>query len=196
MAPAEIATMVQTKAGRCLVDYWARLRGTSPLPRRSDIDPAEIVPLLPYLYLVEMQSSGGILVRLAGTALRQLYGIEMTGHDMIDLAPPDHKATRLWRYQQAAQYPCGMYYVRRQNYASGAEDETETLFLPLAAADVAPSVSAWQFIGVAASMSDQRWIAEPGTPPLPPPYLFQFVDIGFGMPATIAPPVDAACGGR
>ncbi len=187
MASAEIAAMVQTKACGDLVDYWQHLRGSRRLPRRTEVDPAAIVPLLPYLYLIEMQATGGILVRLAGTALRQLYGIEMTGHDMIDLAPPDHQTTRRWRYRQAAQRPCGMYYVRRQNYGSGAEDELETIFLPLAAADADASVPAWQFIGLAASLSDQGWIAEPGVPPLPPPHLFRFVDIGFGVPATIVP---------
>ena len=187
MAPPKLAAMVVTKSCRDLTDHWTGLRAARRLPLRSEIDPAAIVPLLPYLYLIEMQDAGSVLIRLAGTALRPLYGIEMTGRDMIMLAPPEHRPIRLWRYRQAACMPCALYYVRRQAYPSGAHDEVETLFLPLAADDATDETPAWQFIGIAASLTGRRWVADPAEAPLAKPHLFRFLDIGFGVPPTISP---------
>ena len=187
MAPSDFATIAVTKSCRNLADYWTGLRAERRLPLRSEIDPAAIIRLLPYVYLIEMQDAGSVLVRLAGTALRPLYGVEMTGRDMIMHAPPEHRPIRLWRYRQAAHQPCAMYYVRRQTYESGAPDEVETLFLPLAADDATDETPAWQFIGIAASLSGRRWVADPAEAPLAKPHLFRFLDIGFGIPPTIVP---------
>jgi len=187
VAPPKIAAMVTAKACRDLVEYWAGLCPPGTLPRRSQVDPGAILPLLPYLYILGV-ADDGVTIRLAGTALRQLYGLEMTGRDMLDLVPPEHRAARRWRVACAARHPCGMSYIRTHRYPSGATDDLETIFLPLAGEDPADGLRARQFIGIAASTSDRRWIAdeEPGT--LMPPHAFQFLDVGFGIPPAIDPP--------
>lgn len=194
MAPSEIAEALVTRPCRDLFDYWCALRPPGRLPLRSQIDPGAIRPLLPRLYILERQDDGTVTVRLAGTALRQLYGLEMTGRDMLDLVPPQHHPTRRWRVAAAAAQPCGMLYVRQHRYTSGALDEVESIFLPLAVEDEPPEAPARQFIGLAASQSGRRWIAEEERGTLLPPHRFRFLDLGYGVPATIDPPSDTADG--
>src|SRR5690348_17873717 len=56
-----------------LLAYWrGKLRGRA-MPRRADIDPAEIPRLLPHLQLVE-RIDGRYRYRLAGTAIVAAYG--------------------------------------------------------------------------------------------------------------------------
>ncbi len=60
--------------------YWQTKRGTRPMPRRLDIDPSELVPLLPHLQLTEIVDGGArVRYRLVGTAIVATFGIELTG---------------------------------------------------------------------------------------------------------------------
>ena len=187
MAPSTIAAMVTAKACRDLADYWNALRPPGGLPRRAQVDPGAILPLLPSLYILGVADTG-VIVRLAGTALRQLYGLEMTGRNMLDVVAPEQRAARLWRTRHAADHPCGMYLLRSHRYASGAIDNVESIFLPLIVEGPADGLQAQQFIGIAASKSDRRWIAEEERGALMTPHVFRFLDVGFGIPPTIHPP--------
>jgi hypothetical protein len=67
--------------------YWrGKLRGRA-MPRRADIDPAEIPRLLPHLQLVE-RVDGRYRYRLAGTAIVAAYGSELTGKFVDQIIPP------------------------------------------------------------------------------------------------------------
>ena len=71
---------------RILFDYWLSKAGKRALPARADIDPAELVPLLPTISLLDVISPGPqFRVRLAGTALRDAFGREMTGFRVREL---------------------------------------------------------------------------------------------------------------
>src|SRR5260370_30317452 len=60
-------------------DYWQAKCGARAMPRRRDIDPADIYRLLPNLQITELVDGGRIRYRLAGTAIVQAYGAELTG---------------------------------------------------------------------------------------------------------------------
>ncbi len=50
------------------------------MPQRGDIDPSEIIPLLPYLQITELIDGGTRLrYRLVGTGIVAAYGAELTG---------------------------------------------------------------------------------------------------------------------
>ncbi len=71
---------------RQLFDYWAERCGARSMPSRGDIVPADIAGLLPYLGLVDVDSRfGKSIMRLAGTALRDIYGVELTGKNLGDI---------------------------------------------------------------------------------------------------------------
>ncbi|MFD0986746.1 PAS domain-containing protein [Methyloligella solikamskensis] len=65
---------------RELFDYWKALSESGPIPNRVDFDPQRIPRLLPNICLIDVKD--GLTesrFRLAGTALRGIYGSELTG---------------------------------------------------------------------------------------------------------------------
>ena len=64
---------------RELFDYWCARRTADRFPRRADISPADLRKILPNLSLMDVLAGATLRVRLAGTRLREYYGIETTG---------------------------------------------------------------------------------------------------------------------
>jgi len=72
--------------------YWDSKRRRRRMPRRRDIEPAEIPRLLPHLQLVERIEGKGFRHRLTGTAIVQGYGFDATGKFTQEiLTPARHK---------------------------------------------------------------------------------------------------------
>ncbi len=70
---------------RQLFDYWLTRRGSGVMPSRDDISPADFPSLLPYVSILELKARPDIVrFRLAGTALWDMYGGEMTGCTLAD----------------------------------------------------------------------------------------------------------------
>jgi hypothetical protein len=84
---------------RQLFDYWRSCRGARPMPAREDIAPGDIPGLLPGLGLIDVEGGfGRSFVRLAGSALRDLYGLELTGKYLGEIS-----------WGERAGYWCGVY---------------------------------------------------------------------------------------
>src|SRR5690349_16447326 len=63
-----------------LFRYWERKRGSRRMPRRVDIDPAEMMPFLPAIMLVDVVPDDRRYVyRLVGTREVQARGRDPTG---------------------------------------------------------------------------------------------------------------------
>ncbi|MEP9398310.1 PAS domain-containing protein [Mesorhizobium sp. KR2-14] len=62
-----------------LFHYWNRLRNGRPAPKRTEIEPAEIKTLLADTFILEQDSRGEAVFRLAGTRLCATYGRELKG---------------------------------------------------------------------------------------------------------------------
>ncbi|MQW87294.1 PAS domain-containing protein [Sinorhizobium saheli] len=60
-----------------LFQYWNATRGDRDLPRRDEIQPADIRTLLPELFILQRQADGTIRFRLAGTHVCALFGQEL-----------------------------------------------------------------------------------------------------------------------
>ena len=66
-----------------LFDYWISLSKSGALPAREDLSPADIPGLLPNICLLDVLPAPDYFrVRLAGTALRDIYGREITGETL------------------------------------------------------------------------------------------------------------------
>lgn len=81
--------------------YWRRKKGSARAPSRSDMDPAELVPLLPYLFIVDIEHAPfRVRYRLCGTMI-QRHDEELTGKYLDELVntPPEAKSeiTGLYR---------------------------------------------------------------------------------------------------
>jgi|SRR6185312_11359476 len=72
---------------RGALDYWQRKCGERTMPRRSDIDPAELpFWLLPHVELVDVvENARRFRYRLVGTAIVGACGVELTGKYVDDV---------------------------------------------------------------------------------------------------------------
>ncbi|UCI05910.1 PAS domain-containing protein [Mesorhizobium sp. B1-1-8] len=68
-----------------LFQYWNRLRDGRPAPKRSDVEPADIKTLLADTFILERDTRGEAVFRLAGTRLCAYYGRELKGFSFSSL---------------------------------------------------------------------------------------------------------------
>jgi hypothetical protein len=75
-----------------ILKYWNLKRGARLAPPRSAIDPSDFVNALPRVKLIDvLRSADGTLdfrFRLAGTAIGNILGTELTRLRPLDLQPP------------------------------------------------------------------------------------------------------------
>jgi hypothetical protein len=68
-----------------LFHYWNRLRNGRAAPTRTEIEPADIKTLLADTFILEKDSRGEAVFRLAGTRLCAVYGRELKGFSFSSL---------------------------------------------------------------------------------------------------------------
>jgi hypothetical protein len=82
--------------------YWQRKRGGRLAPARTDIDPAELVAVLPRIMLADVLSDPlDFRYRLSGTGIRNIHGNDMTGRSPRALEPPAYGALIFAHYCEA-----------------------------------------------------------------------------------------------
>lgn len=84
---------MKQEASMALFHYWNRLRNGRPAPRRTEIEPADIKSLLADTFILEKDTRGEAVFRLAGTRLCAIYGRELKGFSFPSLWR--HKDQRL-----------------------------------------------------------------------------------------------------
>ncbi len=77
--------------------YWSSLRGEAPVPARGRLDPRDMTRHLPTVSLTEVLPGAAIdyRIRLAGTALYNVYGREITGRRLDEVY--NSAAADYWR---------------------------------------------------------------------------------------------------
>jgi amino-acid N-acetyltransferase len=149
-----------------LTRYWDAKRGRRAMPVWSDIDPAEIKPLLPHL-LVTRYERNPFRARFAlvGTWLAQYAGGDFTGRYLDELDFSSELDTDwLAHHLQFVKEARPTFGVCRFLTESGLEREYESAMFPIAGAD---GVTVERALGIedfpvgAATVPDERIIAPP-----------------------------------
>ena len=172
---------IKTEEARALFAAWQNWRGDALMPSRDDMVLSDITALMPYLTLLEIRSPDEFIVRLAGTAILEATGFELTGTNYLDLAAPELRPLRSARVWRQAQQPCGSLMHNRHGPGGGFDRWVEVLSLPMRAAN---SEGPIQFLGVTAMIdpgllllgdfvSEVAKVAD----------RFTSIDIGAGVPA-------------
>lgn len=120
--------------------YWQRKRANRPLPNRADIDPMEIPTVLPYVLLVERSDEARFRFRLAGTAVVEAYGMELTGRHVDEVFPPSRRVLAEQHYAMVYQSGRPITAVNRYTNSRGVEHVASRLILPLAGGAGQPAV--------------------------------------------------------
>ncbi|WP_420011362.1 PAS domain-containing protein [Tateyamaria sp.] len=72
--------------------YWEGLRGMRMMPKRSEIDPRGIESALEYTFVLERIAPGMARIRIAGSHLSDLMGMEVRGMPLTSfITPPGHR---------------------------------------------------------------------------------------------------------
>lgn len=113
--------------------YWLGKAASRPMPRRADIDPAEIPKLLRDIMLVDVLPDGRYRYRLIGTANTEAHGVSATGRYLDEVLPGDeYKAHVLRLYDECVRERRALYSECLFLASDGAPARhTKVLFLPL-----------------------------------------------------------------
>lgn len=88
---------------RWLYEYWRERCGESAAPRRDQIDPADMIPMLGRISLVDTaEDLDGYCVRLFGTTLCCEFGEERTGLSFSRIRRFEHFDEVMARYLEVA----------------------------------------------------------------------------------------------
>ena len=115
-----------------LFRYWNTIRGKRELPRRDELEPADIRTLLPNLFILERDRNAGISFRLAGTQVCALFGQELRGRQfgMLWLGSQAAKTQRITGQVMTHRVPLVL--SAKGRTADARDVDIETLLLPLA----------------------------------------------------------------
>jgi hypothetical protein len=69
--------------------YWEALRGSRQMPKRSEIDPRGIESALEYTFVLERIAIGMARLRIAGSHLNNLMGMEVRGMPLTSFITPN-----------------------------------------------------------------------------------------------------------
>lgn len=70
---------------RDIYKYWLDMKGDRLMPSRADLNPADIVRLLPHISLIDVEKeTGRYKMRLIGTETVRAMGIDVTGKYLDD----------------------------------------------------------------------------------------------------------------
>lgn len=96
------AESIESSTIRQLLAYWRSKSRDGGIPARADIDPAEIVTILPNLMIVDFERDPfRVQFRLVGTRVVEVTGFEFTGMYLDEIAMPDVEESFLECYEAA-----------------------------------------------------------------------------------------------
>ncbi len=85
--PAIMDEQIRSGILRRLLHYWDEKRGDRRAPSRDDIDPADMIEALPYVFLIDVLAEPRrYRVRLMGTLLGDWCGRDHTGRYVDEIA--------------------------------------------------------------------------------------------------------------
>ncbi|MEO9821691.1 MAG: PAS domain-containing protein [Paracoccaceae bacterium] len=88
VAMTEFRTEIGYSAISQVEGYWEDLRGMRMMPKRSEIDPRGIETALEYTFVLERIAPGMARLRIAGSHLSDLMGMEVRGMPMTSFITP------------------------------------------------------------------------------------------------------------
>ena len=119
-----------------LYRYWDDKRGHRSMPRRADLDPADLTAYLPSILLVDVVPDERLYVyRLVGTREVTMRGNDPTGKPVMDNTFLD-RAQALRNYDQVVLSKAPHIDVTPTTSADREWLDMETVFLPLSEDDI------------------------------------------------------------
>jgi hypothetical protein len=112
-----------------LRSYWESMRRSHIVPRRADIDPRRIEALLPNAFIAERIAPGITRLRVAGSHLSDLMGMEVRGMPLGSFIAPEARSDFALRLVDLFEAPAALRMVLRSRGSLGRPELTGTLVL-------------------------------------------------------------------
>ena len=127
---------VLTPTLQIFLECWKSAREGDAVPKRAAIRP-DIFPRqsLGYITYQEYEAPGVLVWRIAGTALVDAIGMELTGRNALDLLHVDERDYDLMTIEAALAHPCGMIYAMASHSTYGEPAINRLLQLPVRGGD-------------------------------------------------------------
>ena len=114
-----------------LYKYWDGQRTAGSIPTRSDIDPVDIIRVLPFVALAERRPEG-YFWRLIGTAIVEHFGKDHTGEPYgAHFWPPDFVAETIATFDEALEQQAPYFDEFIYRSPSGVSHAVSRLVCPL-----------------------------------------------------------------
>ena len=143
-----------------LYGYWLTKRGPRAMPARSELDPADIPMLLPYLMIVGKEGNQ-FRYRLVGTAVVQAVGYDATGSTVGSyLLAPGHAVEARAIFERAFTLAHPIFATGGFILKSGADVTMSLLALPLSDDGVAVNMTISTLVARlnASLMASRDWL--------------------------------------
>ncbi len=145
---------MRQKTSQMLYAYWNEVRRGRLAPRRFDIEPARVAPILAETLILERVDAGTYPFRLAGTRICEQFGAEFRGSNFLDLWNKDDRALLAKKLALMAEQG-GVAVIDFEGRAGeGRTAKFEALLLPLFHAQ--PTVD--RFLGSISCLRAPLWL--------------------------------------
>ena len=122
---------MKTDPQQKLLEYWNEIRAGRLAPRRLEIEPTAIAPILAETFMLERAGTEAHPYRLAGTRLCEAFGMELRGRDFLFGWTIADRATLVHHLRSLATHGAGI----RMSYVASSDVrhavQMESILLPL-----------------------------------------------------------------
>ena len=116
---------------RFFFDYWLGLKGKDHLPAADHVDPLDFFSHLSRVFIVEGRDLDSLIIRVAGTVYRDLYGFEITGRRVVELIPFGNRRDLLVDYTRCIRDRVPVFHAGRMTWRDrGSQVSYERILLP------------------------------------------------------------------
>jgi len=177
-----LQSLAHDDATKTLVDYWCSLpRKTGELcPSRNDFRMMDISEISDRTFLDERHGDDNICVVQTGSTITKLLGVDLTGHNILEMLPPRLFAIERAYFQALASQPCAGYITRHSSQATGRKFIYRSTHLPLLSD--AGNVGFW--VGTGSILEENHYPADENASKFGHLELLdrEYFDIGAGVP--------------
>lgn len=178
-APVLIGDIEVHSLSRQMMSWWLEARRERAMPEAEDVDPRALLELLPYIRLLLWNENDELIVRVFGSALAAVSGVDLTGRSVFLVDDYPDQVNDMARLKMIHEHPCGLLMHRDYVDPDGAVCRCEFINFPISGARDGMNRIVGTIVPCAPIDESKLRFNVTGEPIL---HRSLFIDIGFGVP--------------
>jgi hypothetical protein len=176
----------RSKQSLAFEELWRSLPKDGAIPNRRDFNPAQAVPFLSQLVLMDVEwgTKPILRIRLAGTGFESRVQNKLDGQNYLDVLPAEYHAGAIESTRLMHKQPCGLWQITKLHYQRLFAEPVEYTSFPLTADGDRPALIVTYVVPLRAVTAPnptggKPLLAETATH-------WTYIDIGYGIPPRTA----------